>query len=269
MHCMLGRLFAVVTPCLALLAVVDCGSTTSVSAPSTFDAGCADPSVVLDAGPDDMIPLPEAGAPECPTGVCNYQAQTGCPANQACRPQFTTVSPDVSPGCEAAGTGKSGATCASGGDCAVGYFCASDGACHKQCCHGDWSACDPGESCFRELQVKAGGVITDSGMELCFPVGSCDLLDPNSCAAGLACALVDPTGGVACVPASKAQPGDVCSAGSCAAGAICVESNDGEPSRCRAFCSAEICGASPCAPGQGTCVRHSRDPAGVGECTPG
>jgi hypothetical protein len=267
---MLGRLFAVASPCLALLAVVDCGTSTTVSTPSTFDAGCANPSVVHDAGPVDQVVTPEAGAPACPAGVCNYQAQTGCPTNQACRPQFTASSPDVSPGCEAAGTGKSGAACAKGGDCAVGYYCSADGACHKQCCNRDWSACDPGESCFRQLLVKAGGVVTDSGMDLCFPVGNCDLLDPKSCAQGSACTIVDPTGAVACVPASTAQPGDVCGATvACAAGARCVQGKDGDPSRCRAFCRAEVCGEPVCAPDQGICTHYDNDPAGVGECTPG
>jgi hypothetical protein len=105
-------------------------------------------------------------------------------------------------------------------------------------------------------------------MDLCFPVGNCDPLDASSCAQGLTCTLVDPTGAVACVPAGEAQPGDVCSAGSCAAGAFCVDTGDGD-SRCRAFCRAEICGAPVCAADQGTCTRFPRDPAGVGECTPG
>jgi hypothetical protein len=263
------RLLAVVASTVALSLGVGCGTSTSVDNPSSssFDAGCADPQIVLDGG--RTVDPPEAGAPECPSGVCNYQAQTGCTANQACRPQFTATSPSVTPGCEAAGTGKSGAACAAGSDCAAGYFCAEK-VCRKQCCGGDWSACDAGESCFRQLQVKAGGVLTDSGMDLCFPVGNCDLFDPKSCAAGLACSIVDPTGAFACIPASAVQPGEVCSAGACAPGSYCVESDKaGEPSRCRALCRAEACGEPTCATGQGTCIHYERDPAGVGECTPG
>jgi hypothetical protein len=261
------RQCAFVASCFSLSFVVNCGTTTSVSSPSSFDAGCAEPNEIRDGGGD--VEQPEAGAPECPTGICNYQAQTGCPAGEGCRPQFTAASPNVSPGCEATGTGKSAATCATGADCAAGYFCA-DNACRKQCCNRDWSACDPGESCFRQLQVKAGGVVTDSGMDLCFPVGDCDPLDTKSCSQGLACAIVDPTGAVACVPASTAQPGEVCGAGSsCAAGALCVGGESGAESQCRALCRAEVCGEPACAAGQGTCVHYNRDPAGVGECTPG
>lgn len=254
-------LLALAGSSLAFLLGVGCGTTTTVSGTSPLgDAGCADPKIVLDAG--GSVEPPEAGAPQCPSGVCNYQAQTGCGVGEACRPQFTATSPGVSPGCEWAGVGKSGATCSSSGDCGAGYFCA-DNACRKQCCHGDWSACDPGESCFRRLEVKAGGVVTDSEMELCFPVGDCDPLDPSSCAQGLACGIVDPTGAVACLPATDVQPGDACGpTSSCAAGALCVNSH------CRTLCRAEACGEPACAPGQGTCVHYNRDPQGVGECTP-
>ena len=257
---MLGRFFVVVASSLTLALLAGCGTTTNVSSPSSFDAGCADPNVVQDGG--GTVDPPEAGAPKCPTGVCNYQEQTGCAANQACRPKFSASSPDVSPGCEAAGTGKSGATCASGSDCAIGYFCA-DNACRKQCCGGDWSACDAGESCFRQLQVEAGGTVVDSGMELCFPVNNCDPLDATTCASNLQCTVVDPTGAVACTPKGSAPLGGSCdTANPCASEALCVL---GE---CRALCRADVCGEPACAAGQGTCVHYTRDPAGVGECTP-
>jgi hypothetical protein len=261
---MLGRFFAVAAPSLGLALLAGCGTTTNVSNPSSFDggfdAGCADPNVVNDGG--GTVDPPEAGAPKCPTGVCNYQEQTGCAANQACRPQFSASSPAVSPGCEAAGTGKSGATCASSSDCAVGYFCA-DQACRKQCCGGDWSACDADERCFRQLQVEAGGTVVDSGMELCFPINNCDPLDATSCPTNLACRVVDPTGAVACEPQGSAQLGEACSATvACVAGAFC----GGET--CLALCRADVCGAPACAEGQGTCTHYARDPVGVGECTP-
>lgn len=261
---------AVFAPSVALSLVAACGTTTTVSGPATSDAdaACADPHVVQDGG--GPVEAPEAGAPQCPSGVCNYQAQTGCAAGEACRPQFSATSPDVNPGCEAAGAGKSGATCAAGSDCAVGYFCAADKLCHKECCGSDWSACDPGESCIRQLQVKAGGVVKDSGMDLCFPVGNCDPLDSASCGTGQSCSIVDPTGAVACVPAVSAQPGDDCAATrSCAAGALCVETSKLDNQwRCRALCDAKACGKVACAPGQGICTHKNQDPPGVGECTP-
>ena len=251
------------TACLALTLTVACGTSTSVSDTTTDpDASCTNPNLILDGG--GVVEVPEAGAPQCPAGVCNYQAQTGCPDGQACRPQFTAASPTVSPGCEPAGAGKSGAVCASGSDCAVGYFCV-DRACRKQCCAEDRLACDPGESCFRPLEVKAGGTVIPSGMELCFPVNDCDPLDATSCSAspGSECKVVDATGAVACMPVSNAKLGDPCSAASaCAAGALCVKDE------CRALCRAEPCAEPACAAGQGTCIHYNRDPAGVGECTP-
>ena len=247
------------TPLLAL----GCGTTTSVMDAPAFDAGCADASVVRDGG--GVIDSPEAGAPECPSGPCNYQAQTGCASGQACRPQFDAVSPTVNPGCEAAGSGKAGAACGIGSDCAVGYFCV-DAVCRKQCCHGDWSACDPGESCIRQLQVKAGGTVIDSGMDLCFPVNNCDPLSATSCPGAPAeqCVVADPTGAVACETAGTAQLGDACGAEArCAAGLYCAANI------CIALCRAETCGAGPACPlGQGICTHYARDPVGVGECTP-
>lgn len=245
---------------LAAALAIGCGTTTSVSEP-VDDAGCRD--TVKDGG--GIVDPPEPGAASCPSGVCNYQAQTGCPSGQACRPKFTALSPDVTPGCEAAGTGTSRATCNAGSDCAAGYFCAA-GACRKQCCHGDWSACDAGESCIRQLEVKAGGQVVDSGMELCFPVNDCDPLDPAPCpnAPDRECKIVDPTGNVACDPLSSAHAGDACSTQhSCAAGLTCVLD------QCRKLCRALACGEPSCAAEEGACVHFTRDPIGVGECTPG
>src|SRR5260221_2350119 len=103
-----GSSFVRVTACVVLTLTVACGTATSVSSATTdADASCANPNLVLDGG--GTVEPPEAGAPQCPAGVCNYQAQTGCADGQACRPQFTATSPTVSPGCEPAGAGKSGA----------------------------------------------------------------------------------------------------------------------------------------------------------------
>jgi len=262
---MLERLQPSPVAFVAFLWLAGCGSTTSVNTPSSpSDAGCDDAATVLDGG--GVVEQPAAGGPACPSGACNYQTQDGCDATQACRPQFSAAASGVEPGCEAAGDGKSGAACKSGGDCAVGYFCVEQ-TCRKQCCGNDWTVCDDGESCFRPLQVKAGGVVTNSGMSLCFPVGGCDPLDPNACGKGSSCAIVDGRGSVACIPTSTAQVGAPCdSGGACAAGAICVSLSDG--AECRALCRADACGSPGCGPGQGTCVHFNRDPAGVGECTP-
>ena len=227
--------------------------------------------IVLDGG-GGILPPPD-GASLCPDGPCNYQTQDGCPANQACRPQFSAASTDVAPGCEATGSGTAGDPCETWTDCARGYLCAVEermgvtaGFCRKQCCGADWSACDEGESCIRQLEVRAGGVVTDTGAHLCFPVGTCHVLDPNSCAddPGRECKLVDPRGSEACSPISSDGLGDPCGAPNvCGQGLSCVDG------ACRRLCSTIECGEPSCPPAEGTCVHFDRNPDGVGECTPG
>jgi len=253
--------FVLAAPFLFLAIATACGSTTSVPDPNHRAVGCME--TVREGGGE--IDPPKPGALQCPSGICNYQTQSGCGAGLACRPQFTAASEDVSPGCEASGAGTTAAACSTGSDCAPGYFCAA-GACRKQCCGRDWSACDPGESCIRELEVKAGGKVVDSGMDLCFPVNNCDPLDLGPCpnAPGRECKIVDPTGAVACEPISVAQVGDPCDHdNACRAGLTCVLDH------CRKLCNAEACGEPSCDADDGGCVHFTRDPAGVGECTPG
>lgn len=205
------------------------------------------------------------GPAACAPGVCNYQTQEGCSEDAACRPQFNAIDPEVQPGCEpaSAGAATAGGDCQAQSDCARGYYCA-EGACRKLCCGGDWTGCAVGESCLRSLQVKAGGQIVPAGVELCFPVGTCDPLDPRSCAdePGRECKIVDPTGAVACAPQSSARLGDACAPPDvCQQGLACVGG------RCIKLCAYAACGEPACAPEEGTCVHFARDPAGVGECT--
>jgi len=217
-----------------------------------------------------VVPAPPDGEAECASGVCNYQTQDGCDVGQACRPQFNATDAVVNPGCEAAGEAKPGQSCEASADCARGAYCvveaASGGTCRKLCCGADWSACDDGESCIRTLEVRAGGEVISADVDLCFPVGTCDLFDAEGCAAerGRECKIVDPTGAVACAPTSTAQlndpcgPPDVCSQGLNCVGGYCVK-----------LCAWEACGSPACGEGEGTCVHFERDPPGVGECTLG
>lgn len=238
----------------------------SCGSAATSEDGTVEPScktIVLEGG--GGIPDPPDGESLCPAGSCNYQTQEGCPANQACRPQFTAASTNVEPGCEASGSGMTGDPCTEWVDCARGYMCA-EGFCRKQCCGADWSACEEGESCIRQMQVRAGGVVTDSGAHLCFPVGTCHVLEADSCddEPGRECKLVDPRGSEACSPISQAGLGDPCGAPDvCRQGLTCVGG------ACRRLCSTVECGEPSCPAAEGTCVHFDRDPEGVGECTPG
>lgn len=237
-----------------------CGSGDTAT-PATHEGKC--PALVEDTSlsPQD----PPDGAAACAAGDCNYQTQTGCADDQACRPQFNATDAEVHPGCEAAGTAESGQPCELQSDCARGLYCAG-GTCHKLCCGADWSACDPGESCIRNLDVRAGGQVLSADAGLCFPVNDCDPLDANSCAdePSRECKIVDPTGAVACAPRSDAELGDACGEPTvCQQGLTCVGGN------CVKLCRFAECGEPACSDAEGTCVHFVRDPDGVGECTLG
>ncbi|HEY6077848.1 MAG TPA: hypothetical protein VIW29_03555, partial [Polyangiaceae bacterium] len=214
--------------------LASCGTAATV-VDGPIESSC--PELVED--PRTTVPEPPDGAAECASGVCNYQTQAGCSASEACRPQFSASSATVEPGCEAAGGGESGAACTEQVDCARGFFCDPLGSCRKLCCGGDWTGCDAGESCIRNLQVKAGGKVVSAGADLCFPVGTCDLFDPESCSdePGRECKVVDPTGAIACSPLSTKDVGESCGPPTvCKRGLACVGGS------CVKLCAFEECG---------------------------
>jgi hypothetical protein len=237
-----------------------CGSAETAST-ETPAPGC--PELTLDTlvAPE----LPPDGASQCAPGLCNYQTQAGCGTDEACRPQFNATDVEVSPGCEPAGEGEAGTACDSSTTCGRGLYCAA-GVCRKLCCGADWSACDEGESCIRNLNVRAGGEVIAAGVDLCFPVGTCDVFDPNSCAdqPDRECKIVDAIGQVACAPKSDKDVGDACAPPDvCKQGLSCVGGF------CVKLCRYEECGEPACGPDDGACVHFLRDPEGVGECTLG
>lgn len=254
----MSRAIAFIPLLLGAFSACGSGDTTSTE---TLPPGC--PELKLD------VTLPAAEAPDgteaCPAGSCNYQTQEGCAEDEACRPQFNATDPDVAPGCEPVGAGEAGEPCEAQADCARGLYCAA-GACRRLCCGGDWSACDAGESCIRSLSVRAGGEVTPAGVDLCFPVGTCDPFDVNSCAEepGRECKIVDPTGAVACAPQSTKDIGDECGPPDvCRQGLTCVGG------KCIKLCRYEECGEPSCGEDEGSCVHFLRDPEGIGECTLG
>jgi hypothetical protein len=245
---------------LATALAAACGSGEQVGDSTTPEPTC--PPLVEDMSL--TVPDPPDGAAQCATGACNYQTQDGCPADQACRPQFNATDVEVKPGCEAAGTGEAGDDCTAQGDCARGSYCA-EGVCRKMCCGADWSACDEGESCIRSLQVKAGGEVIAADVDLCFPVGTCDPFDPDGCdAANRECKIVDPTGAVACAPRSNADVGEAC-----APPTVCKQGLNCVGGYCVKLCRFSECGEPACAEAEGSCTHFERDPPGVGECTLG
>lgn len=248
---------------LPLTAYVACGGDSDDDDDSSNNPD--KPLVILDGG--GGIEDPPDGASLCPSGECNYQTQEGCSAEQACWPGVVGEG-ELQPKCQTtSGTGINGTPCTEWFDCAPGYLCAA-GACRKLCCGGDWTACPEGESCIRQLMVPAPQDPASAQVDLCFPTGGCDPLDPNACAdqADRSCQLVDPTGAVACAPEGVGTVGDTCSPGEpCAAGFSCVGTT------CRRLCRAvelEPGDPRPCPEAEGVCIHFDRNPQGVGECTP-
>jgi hypothetical protein len=252
----------------ALFLAAGCDSGTAETVISMKFDGGTDAGVVTvifeDAGPP---PTPPDGAAACPTGLCNYQTSTGCPAGTpACIP---VVSGGVAtPACSPAGAGKTGAACTMQSDCAAGYLCVSGAnECRKLCCGGDWSGCDSADQhCLQALDYGdgMGGVIVTGAM-LCAPVNNCSALDPTSCTKpGTACLIADATGATACLTPGSGGTGDPCP---CQGGFACVTDTPGAAPVCHRLCGAVAGGAPPyCQDGEGVCIHHGRDPEGVGEC---
>lgn len=238
--------------------------TPDTDVPMKFDAGPEGGVVViLDGG--GAPATPPDGASACPQGLCNYQTGTGCPAaTPACLPLVSNGA--ASPACSPAGTGKTGTACTQQSECAPGYFCA-EGQCRKLCCGGDWTGCDSAaEHCLKRLDYSDGmGGVIATGAMLCYPVDTCDALVPASCKdPGTACLIADATGATACLPPGPGGAGDPCP---CQGGFACVSDAPDATPTCHRLCGAVEGGAPPyCQEGEGVCVHHTRDPAGVGEC---
>lgn len=247
-------------PLLACLVVAACGTSDRVTSKPDDEMEC--PVVVEDGG--GGIDASPDGVPLCPDNGCNYQDGSGCDADEVCRP--TPGSGEIVPTCVPAGSGRSGAACsewASPSDCAPGYFCA-EGVCRKLCCGGDWESCDQDTSCYRPLFFEVDGDTISADVGLCFPTGTCSVLDSESCAddPGRTCKIVDPTGAEACVRSGSGTVGEACVTPEyCGPGLSCVGGT------CRRLCRAEACGEPACPESEGVCVHFDRNPVGVGECT--
>lgn len=126
--------------------LVDAGADAGGVAP--HDAGVD--AAVADGGPADGGP--RDGGP-VDAGRCTIVPQSGCPAGQACRYQYTSMM-RTGIACEPAGIGIDGQTCErfdGGGDsCAPGYWCSF--FCRRSCntdadcpaLDGRSRVCDPG-----------------------------------------------------------------------------------------------------------------------------
>jgi hypothetical protein len=249
----------------ALSMVVGCDSSGPVDTgmSQNFDGGPPPGYVVILDGGGDPAMHPD-GQALCPAGVCNYQTGAGCQApTPACIPAL--VDGGVAPACESADAGVTGTACMHATDCAPGYLCSTDATCHKLCCGGDWTGCDsPAEHCIETLlyQGPDGGSV-NTGAMLCYPINTCNALQPKSCTApGTSCVVADRTGATACLAEGSGTTGKPCP---CKGGFVCL--TDSKGTACHRLCGAVAGGAPPyCQEGEGICVHYDRDSAGVGEC---
>jgi hypothetical protein len=250
-----GRTSAVWLVWGAIVVWGGCSSSTSPEDAGTPVEGGKPLEPVLDAG--GVPAMPPDGKSLCPTGVCNYQTNEGCAANQTCAPSDAD---GTSPKCWSAGMTGLGGVCGPWTDCVPGAICAA-GFCRKLCCGRDWTGCSQGEHCISRLGVIINGQTVDTGAYLCMPVNDCSALEPASCTQpGTTCQIVDPTGATACFREGTGAAGEPCP---CKGGFTCVANG------CRRLCKAVAGGAEPfCPPTEGRCVHFTRDPADVGECTP-
>lgn len=257
---MFNASYRLLLPTTTLVILTACGG----GSEETTDADAGVPAVILDGG--GGIEDPPDGPSLCGSGDCNYQTNSGCAAGQACRPVL--AADQAVARCETAGGKQAGETCTLSSECTAGTLCAA-GQCRTQCCGGDWTACPSGESCIRQyLLGLAGGGAVDAGVDLCFPVGTCSVLDADACSdePGRSCQLVDPTGSQACAPSGTAVTGEKCNEQTpCVAGHSCVGG------RCAELCHAVEPGSPddprPCSDPEKTCVHFDRNPPEVGECT--
>ena len=253
-------------------AVVGAIGAGAATAGCSDDEGESEPGFPVDAGTDGPIVRDGGGTPAeppdgvslCPTGVCNYQSGQGCPAAlPACVP---TLNPEGQPAptCIATtGTGQSGSACDAQDDCAPGYLCAET-ECRKLCCSGDWTGCpSENEHCIQGLKLASGSEAIETGAMLCYPVNTCDALDPASCTkAGSTCQIVDPTGATACFVEGTGAEGEACP---CKGGYLCADLGDDKV--CRKLCAAVEGGGEPgCAAGQACVHYNDKHPENVGEC---
>jgi hypothetical protein len=243
---------------------------------------------------NDKLPAHPDGASLCPPGVCNYQTQQGCSSGQTCAPHVDTNAvtkvETVIPACRVAGERAKDEPCSdnpptsAATQCGPGLVCAEK-TCHRPCCGRDWSACEPGESCIHQANIVVNKVTAYTGADLCFAVGTCNVLDLEACKAeGQTCRIADPVAEVACMPPSALVAGDSCDNDKpCGAGLHCVEDasqvlsstpdtspmcSGTRPCTCRRLCPWGNCNNNTCSINEGVCVHFNRDPPGVGECTP-
>lgn len=260
-----GRIGFLLALWVIFVGVPGCSSTNSTSADggttSSTTGGNPPGDPILDGGGEAA--LPPNGKVLCPAGVCNYQTGEGCPANMRCAP---STMDGVTPACQAAGPTPLDGACVAWGDCGLGSVCAG-GFCRKICCGRDWTDCPAQEHCLLTLEVKLPTQTVNTGAFVCYPVNNCDALDPSSCSsiqAGTTCQIADPTGATACLSEGMSGVTESCSPTlKCKAGSVCVNN------ACRRLCKAVAGGGEPSCPAtEGRCVHFTRDPDGVGECTP-
>jgi hypothetical protein len=256
----------------------------AIAALGAFAVGCGDDDrsggrdtgpIPIDSGPPrdtgpaiDSGPGRDAGPPTgmCPSGMCDYVAQTGCMAGEGCYIGM------AGPQCAPSGMGGDGSACMNINDCQSGFTCVVEamgmpGECHKMCCAiGSVRDCPMGQSCSTRFVDDMG---TFLGVGFCSSPDSCDVLMQTGCAMGEACYVTDlDDGSVRCLTptATAGAEGAMCEGDQdCQAGNTCLSLDMGMTFTCLKYCNAMMGATSGCAEGQ-MCNRLSMGVPNIGVC---
>ena len=215
------------------------------------------------------------GPTSCATGPCNYQTQAGCPAGQTCWPHIDAVKGPVTPTCRAGGSQKKGESVTTNKAVQPGLLLRGRRLPNDVLRRATGRHAPPGESCFHQAMAAIGESLVYAGLRPVLPGGHCDVLDRRrACLASEAqvCRRRRPDGRGRLHAAERDLAlGAACDRlDQCDAGMICAGLSGSGPTNgtCRRLCRWAACGAPACGASDGECVHFTRDPDGVGECTP-
>ncbi|MBU1410889.1 hypothetical protein KKC22_05165, partial [Myxococcota bacterium] len=178
----------------------------------------------------------------CPMGQagCNPVSGDGC--DNAAESCFFNSNNDGNTECAQSEMKPQGDTCGFNYECSPGMVCAmymNDGlqTCRSLC--NDFNPCDAGLSC---------GFATGFLPGVCFVEDACSPIDPQTCAGGHVCTLLNDQGKVACLAPGSDTVGEPCDLFHlCQAGYACDNAGSGERV-CRKICDRR----SPDCAGAGT-----------------
>lgn len=168
--------------------------------------------------------------------TCSSANQCGCAANQTC----SVIGADGATACLPAGSLGYHSLCSGVNQCAPGLECVA-GTCTPYC--DPAVGCSTGtDRCLQVCATKPDGSCTPQPGQL-FCMTTCNLVDPNSCGAGLSCSVAGADGTI-CIAAGAGAAGTTCTRTTdCNAGLGCFTATG----MCQQWCLVD---SGECSPGK-------------------